>query len=209
MENNEESINLNKLHLKSKELEALKNINKKSKRNKFIINDSINNSKKRKHILHIIVNKIKKLNNNKFTKILLNIEKKQKRKNKRNFGIDIARILSMIFLINHHILFHGGPLSRTELLSHDNNVYLFFNVIFISGVNIFGMISGFVGFHSHKYSNLIYLFFQTFLYNYGIAYYFQKKNPNYVNDLDKYLYPVFITDYWYFTAYFIIYFFFL
>ena len=208
MENNEESINLNKLHLKSKELEALKNINKKSKRNKFIINDSINNSKKRKHILHIIVNKIKKLNNNKFTKILLNIEKKQKRKNKRNFGIDIARILSMIFLINHHILFHGGPLSRTELLSHDNNVYLFFNVIFISGVNIFGMISGFVGFHSHKYSNLIYLFFQTFLYNYGIAYYFQKKNPNYVNDLDKYLYPVFITDYWYFTAYFIIYFFF-
>ena len=31
MENNEESINLNKLHLKSKELEALKNINKKVK----------------------------------------------------------------------------------------------------------------------------------------------------------------------------------
>ena len=71
---------------------------------------------------------------------------------------------------------------------------------------MFGMISGFVGFHSHKYSNLIYLLIQTFLYNYGIAFYFKKTRPKFVKDLNKYLYPVFITDYWYFTAYFIMYF---
>ena len=68
------------------------------------------------------------------------------------------------------------------------------------------MISGFVGFRSHNYANLIYLLFQTSLYNYGIAYYYHKTKPHWVQDLDFYLYPLFITDYWYFSAYFIAYF---
>jgi surface polysaccharide O-acyltransferase-like enzyme len=126
---------------------------------------------------------------------------------KRNFGIDIARILAIILIINHHILFHGGPRSGTKKFSYDNNLLLYFNTIFCSGVNIFGMISGFVGFRSHNYANLIYLLIQTSLYNYGIAYYYKKIKPHWVPDLDFYLYPLFICDYWYFTAYFIIYFF--
>ena len=69
------------------------------------------------------------------------------------------------------------------------------------------MISGFVGFRSHNYSNLIYLLFQTFIYNYGIALYYKITKPNSVKDLNHYLYPLFITDYWYFTAYFSMYFF--
>ena len=131
----------------------------------------------------------------------------QIQKNKRNIGIDLARILAMYFIINHHIIYHGGPIFGTKLLSFDNNLFLFFNTLFCSGVNIFGMISGFVGFHSYKYSNLLYLLIQTSLYNYSIAYFFFKINPEFVRNLKYFLYPLFITDYWYFNAYFIMYFF--
>ena len=132
---------------------------------------------------------------------------KVEKNNKRNLGIDFARILSMFFIINHHIIYHGGPLFKTNILSIENNLLLLFNTIFCSGVNIFGMISGYVGFHSHKFSNLIYLLLQTFFYNYGIAFYFKKTKPNTVKDLNHFLYPLFISDYWYFNAYFILYFF--
>ena len=128
-------------------------------------------------------------------------------RNKRNFGIDILRILAIFFIINHHIIYHGGILFKTKILSFNNSILIFLNTLFCSGVNIFGMISGFVGFHSHKYSNLIYLLFQTFFYNYWIAFLFQKTRPSIVKDLYHYLFPLFISDYWYFNAYFAMYFF--
>ena len=121
--------------------------------------------------------------------------------------IEIARIIAILFIINHHILFHGGPLSGTKLLSFEYNLLLFFNTLFCSGVNIFGMISGFIGFKSHKFSNLIYYLLQTSLYNFSIAFIFKKIKPKTVKDLNYYLYPLFISDYWYFNAYFILYFF--
>ena len=126
---------------------------------------------------------------------------------KRNLGIDLLRIIAMFFIINHHIIYHGGPLFGTKILTFENNLLLFFNTILCSGVNMFGMISGFVGFHSHKYSNLIYLFFQTFLYNCCIRFYFKKKKPDVSQDISNFIYPVFRSGYWYFNAYFSLYFF--
>ena len=141
------------------------------------------------------------------TELISFLPTNQKQIQKRNFGIDIVRILSMLFIINLHIIYHGGLLFGAKILTFKYNLFLFFVTLFSSGVDIFGMISGFVGFHSHKYSNLIYLLFETFLYNFGIAYAFKKKNPNSVKDLSLYLYPLFISNYWYFNAYFIMYFF--
>ena len=114
----------------------------------------------------------------------------------------------MYFLVTHHVLYHGGPMYFTKKLSYDNNLLLYLNTIFCSGVDTFGMISGLVGFHSHKYSKLLYLLCQAFLYGYGIAYYLKLKNQKNVKDLNQFLYPVFIPNYWYFNAYFIVYFFF-
>ena len=119
----------------------------------------------------------------------------------------MLRILAIFFIINHHIIYHGGILFKTKVLSFNNSILIFLNTLFCSGVNIFGMISGFVGFHSHKYSNLIYLLFQTFFYNYWIAFICQRARPSIVKDLYHYLFPLFISDYWYFNAYFAMYFF--
>ena len=138
------------------------------------------------------------------------IEPRKETQNKnvqRNQGIDLARIISMYFIINLHIIYHGGPLFQTKILSSENKLYLFFATLFNSGVNIFGMISGFVGFHSVKFANLLHIFIQTALYNFGIAYYFYKTKPDYNINLNNYIFPVFLSDYWYFTAYFIMYFF--
>ena len=128
-------------------------------------------------------------------------------KKKRNLGIDFARILAIFFIINHHIIYHGGPLFKSKFLSVDNNILLFFNTLFCSGVNIFGMISGFVGFSTHKFSNLFYLLIQTFCYNYGIAFYFKITKKIMIGNLKRYIYPLFLSNYWYFNAYFPLYFF--
>ena len=127
-------------------------------------------------------------------------------KRKRIIGIDVLRILSMFFIINHHIIYHGGPLLGTKKLSLGNNLLLFLNTIFCSGVNIFGMISGFVGFQRHKYSNLIFLLFQTYVYNYGIAFLLKQTKVKHI-DLHHFLFPLFAGNYWYFSEYFILYFF--
>lgn len=129
-------------------------------------------------------------------------------KNNRNYGLDLARIISMIFIINHHIIFHGGLLSKTKKYSIEFNFFIFFNIMCCTGVNIFGMISGFVGYNKHKYSNLLFLLFTTFYYNFGVAFFFNNFWPKIViKDIQEYLIPIFITNYWYFNSYFLMYFF--
>jgi len=130
------------------------------------------------------------------------------KKNNRNYGIDLVRMLSMIFIINHHIIFHGGPLFKTKIFSLEHKIFIFLNVICVSGVNIFGLISGCIGFHSYKFSNLFYLLFTTFLYSITISHLFKYFKPKLIEKFLNHLYTLFITDYWYFTAYFTMYFFF-
>ena len=176
-------------------MKTSKNKNRYSKKNIFNTISKFTKCQKVKNFFEKINKKTKELRIVKaFT------SKSQESKRKWHYGIDIARIFAIYFIINHHVLFHGGPMTKTKLLSDDNNLLIYFNTIFCSGVNIFGMISGFVGFHSYKYSNLIYLLIQTSLYYFGIAYYYYRTKPRYVKDLNYYLYPLFISDYWYFTA---------
>ena len=127
--------------------------------------------------------------------------------NKRNYGIDLARIISMILIINHHIIFHGGPFSKAQKFSIQYKFLVFYNLICCSGVNVFGMISGCVCSFSYKFSNLFYLLFLTFFYNICIALIFYYFRPNLKIDINYFLYPLFISDYWYFSAYFIMYYF--
>ena len=167
------------------------------------------NNKSIKNILFKNLNENKNINlmKSKFQKLIEFLFFNEKRKQKRNLGIDIARIIAIFFIINHHIIYHGLPLKITKDMLFANKLLLFLNTIFSSGVNIFGMISGFVGFRSYKYSNLIYLLFQTSSYNFFIRLYFQKTKANMQLDYYHLLYPVFMSGYWYFQEYFSLYFF--
>ena len=108
--NSEEHENFQDNSFISNTSEILTNNNKE---NIHIVNKSNSNTlednsnKENKIILEKIVNS-EKIQRKDHSFSLLPITQEQKRK--RNFGIDIARILSIIFIINHHILYHGGPL---------------------------------------------------------------------------------------------------
>ena len=135
-----------------------------------------------------------------------NIKIIYKKKN-RNYGIDLARIISMFYIVSSHIIYQGGPLFNIKILSLVHKEHLFLKIIYSSGVNIFGMISGFVGIYSHKYSNLFYHLITTIFYNFLIALLFKYFRPNLINNVIIYLNPIFNSNYWYINEYFKMFFF--
>ena len=130
------------------------------------------------------------------------------KKNNRNYGIDLSRIISMILIINIHIIHHGGPLFKTQKFSIEHKIFIFLNVICASGVNTFGLISGYIGFNSYKFSNLFYLLFITIFYSLTISHLFRYFKPNLVDYSTYFPYIKVIIHYWYFISYFTAYFFF-
>lgn len=128
-------------------------------------------------------------------------------KNMRNYGIDLARIISMFYIVSSHIIYQGGPLFHVKKLSFEHKGHLLLKIIYSSGVNIFGMISGFVGLYSHKYSNLFYHLITTIFYNFLIAKLFKIFRPKLINNIIIYLNPIFNSNYWYINEYFKMFFF--
>ena len=137
-------------------------------------------------------------------KFLLNNDNQ---KNMRNYGIDLARIISMFYIVSSHIIYQGGPLFHVKKLSFEHKGHLLLKIIYSSGVNIFGMISGFIGLYSHKYSNLFFHLITTIFYNFLIAILFKNFRPKLINNIIIYLNPIFNSNYWYINEYFKMFFF--
>ncbi|MDO5138181.1 MAG: hypothetical protein Q4D71_06920, partial [Oscillospiraceae bacterium] len=69
---------------------------------------------------------------------------------KRNYGIDCLRILCMIMVACHHILYHGGILERAIHFPGSYQAAWALNIGVYCAVNVYGMISGYVG-HAERY----------------------------------------------------------
>ena len=126
--------------------------------------------------------------------------------NKRNYGIDLLRIVSMFMVTLLHLSGHGGFLGTPE---DGTSFYVlsFLNVICFGAVDIFAIISGFVMYNSNiKYSRIISLWFQVVFYSFPLLIIDKKvfHNPN--NILSAFS-PVIFAGLWYFTAYFVMFFF--
>ena len=126
--------------------------------------------------------------------------------NKRNYGIDLLRIVSMFMVTLLHFSGKGGFLGVPENgLSY--YILSLFIVICYSAVDIFAVISGFVMYNSTiKYSRIIDLWIQIVFYSVISLMLDKRVFHNPVNVLSA-LFPGFFTDFWYFTAYFIMFFF--
>ena len=125
---------------------------------------------------------------------------------KRNYGIDLLRIISMIKII----IIHTNQFSRQIKLniSSPKFKHIWRSEIFsYSSVNCFGLISGIVGYKKYKFSNLIYLWILVFFYSVSISSYFYFFNKNEINY--KYFilsfFPILIKRHWYVNAYFLMY----
>ena len=126
---------------------------------------------------------------------------KQKVIKKRNSGVDLIRMVTMLGIVYTHILFHGKGVNKYSKYKKkliNSHTYVFWHN------NAFALISGVVGYKSTKYSNLLYLWLCVVFYSVGIHYYYLKcKQITNVNgELYKEYYPAIYGRYWYFSSYF-------
>ena len=107
-----------------------------------------------------------KLNNSHISLPINNEVKKTEiiAKKERNSGIELLRIIDMYAIIVHHILLFGKLFLKYKKYQqlHFINISCFFHIC------VFGLISGIVGNKTHKYSNLLYLWFCVLFYSLGI-----------------------------------------
>jgi surface polysaccharide O-acyltransferase-like enzyme len=118
----------------------------------------------------------------------------------RNAGIDFIRIASMYSIIVHHILVHGKVIIKYNKYRE----LVLMNIIGFWHVSTYALISGFIGYKSNKYSNLLYLLFWTIFYTSNITFYLNKFRPEFKTGKVNYtnFFPVMFGPYWYFTNYF-------
>jgi hypothetical protein len=110
----------------------------------------------------------------------------------------------MIAIIFVHTLGHSGAFDKFKY----KKLHLFEDFCNWH-INGFCLISGIIGYKTHKYSNILYLWLWVVFYSVGIHLYYQKyKRDNSVGvELMSDYCPVISNKYWYFTKYFGMYFF--
>ena len=131
----------------------------------------------------------------------IQINSKQKNIKKRNPGIDLIRIVTMLGIVYTHILFQGKGLLKYS--KYKNEIQNTHTLVFWHD-NAFALISGIVGYKSTKYSNLLNLWLCVTFYSVGIRYYYLLFKPgvNVNGELYKEYFPVIYKRYWYFSSYF-------
>lgn len=126
---------------------------------------------------------------------------------KRNYGIDILRIVAMLFIVILHSLGKGGLLLNLSLTQYQYKSIWLLEIIAFCAVDIFALISGYVSYKDDdtkvKYSNYFVLWFEVVFYGLLINGVFDIINPNIVgiSSYIRVIFPVYNGLYWYFTAY--------
>lgn len=125
----------------------------------------------------------------------------------RNYGIDLLRIVAIIYVVILHVLGRGGVLDSAIINSIQFKFVWFLEILCFCAVDIFALISGYVGYNDkekkYNYSNYLFLWFQVVFYGLTIMLIFQIVSPSLIDKKDfiKMLFPVTNNLYWYFTAY--------
>lgn len=124
---------------------------------------------------------------------------------KRNYGIDLLRILSMYMVLILHVLGQGGILGATEKFSAHYWTAWFLEISVYCAVNCFALISGFVMCNSKpKVSKLAELWLQTAVYtvSFTVLFFFLVPETRGWFALLDAVMPITRKHYWYISAYF-------
>lgn len=126
---------------------------------------------------------------------------------KRNYGIDLLRVLSMLYVVIVHVVGYGGILDGAREWSRQYQFGWAMYLWTICAVDIFGLISGYVGYtetpRPHHYENYLVMWLQVVVYGVAATAVFGLIEPGLVTgqDMLRMLFPVKNGLYWYFTAY--------
>lgn len=125
---------------------------------------------------------------------------------RRNYGIDLLRIISMFMVVILHVLGQGGILAKVQA-GNKFAVSMFMEIGAYCAVDIYALISGFVGFSekekAHKYSRYVILWMQVVFYCMLITTLFYVYAPDIIgkSKFVNAILPVSCEQYWYFSAY--------
>lgn len=125
-------------------------------------------------------------------------------KNRRNYGLDLLRILSMFMIVNLHVLGQGGAM--VKIVGQPKAYYAawFLETCAYCAVDLYGLISGYVGVDSkYRPARILELWCQVFFYSAGITLLYRMFAPELLveGSLWKAILPVSWKTYWYFSAY--------
>jgi len=125
---------------------------------------------------------------------------------KRNFGLDLLKIISMINILNLHLCVSTGLLYINPKTPKFKQIWRLEAFSYFP-VDCFSLISGIVGYKRYKFSNLIYIWFIVCFYSFSTTLYFnyQQKIFLFNKSLLLSLFPILINTNWYLNAYFCMY----
>lgn len=125
----------------------------------------------------------------------------------RNYGIDLLRAVAMYMVAVLHVLGQGGILKAAENSPGQLYSAWFLEIAAYCAVNCYALISGYVGLYSkHRYSSLAELWLRVTYYTVIFTVIFKLLLPEDItaNYFIKAFTPVSSGQYWYFTAYFLL-----
>lgn len=125
----------------------------------------------------------------------------------RNFGIDILRSISMTMIVLLHVLGHGGILKTLVTGSFAYYILWFFETLSYIGVNIYALITGYFGYKRHYiFTDIIIMWLRVMMCDVFarllVKLFFW--NDIGFSKVLKGLFPLMTTEYWYFSAYFLL-----
>lgn len=124
---------------------------------------------------------------------------------KRNYGIDLLRLVAMYMIVILHVLGNGGVLEATNGLK--NSLAWFMEIGSYCAVNCYAIISGYVCYHEQEkeyhYEKFLHFWIQVFSYSFGITFLVFLLRPEKIGIdlLIKCLMPIASRQYWYASAY--------
>ena len=126
---------------------------------------------------------------------------------KRNYGIDLFRIVAMFMIVIIHVLAEGEELWYVQYFSVNYYVVWFMYMFVYCGLDCFGLISGYVGYNSKfKPSKLAKMWLQMVFYGilFMAVFCLISKDNFDVSLLKKAIMPITQSEYWYLKVYFIV-----
>lgn len=130
----------------------------------------------------------------------------------RNYGIDLLRLVAAFYVVILHTFNQGGIIESTAAYSGQNMLSRMMLIVSYCAVNIFGIISGYVGYREPlkkiSYSGYLPLWLTVVFYNLMFAGFYAVIDPGSVtrNTLVGSFFPLLTNLFWYFSAYTFVYF---
>lgn len=130
----------------------------------------------------------------------------------RNYGIDLLRLVAAFYVVVLHVMCQGGLYGATALYSYQNYIARLLLIFCFCAVNIFGIISGYVGYRETEkpasLSGFLQLWLSVVFYGAVICGGYMLFHPGTASwqDLVSMFFPLTKNLYWYFSAYSLVYF---